>query len=692
MSDAVARALEANRRTIDASQIDMSGFLPASTTKPFTFVNNLEGALWWYAFGYRVLPLVPKRKKPAVSYYPWLDDLSEEAIRSHWAQNPTHGVGAVLDSSQIVLDADSPEADEALRRLEQQFNAVPGLIIKTSRGYHHHFRLAEGTFAKADSHFTQDFPDRLDVRAGQNSVMLTPSEGKTILKIEASHRDDLSRVGQDFIDAVFQHNGREAPRPAPEMPDDPEEKLATSTDIAKLTALLEHIDPNCGYQDWLNVLMAIYHETAGSAEGFQLADSWSRRGKSYQGRKDIEVKWRSFRGDVAKPITVATLLARAREAGADTTSIMEDAFQRCKTVVIQPDEVVVAPQDATATKAKVSPLARYSLIGQAAKFEAMAQAATPLLGDMCQRGEATVWYAKHNTGKTLLFLHMALEAIEKGRLAASDLFFINADDSSSGIAVKLAILDELGAHTLVPGQGGFKPEKLEDLLLLAVKNDSARGTLVVIDTLKKFVDLMNKRQASDFANVARQYVAAGGTLLGLAHVNKRKSDDGKAVHAGTTDILDDFDAGYIIDELSLSGYPGQKFVEFQRLKARGGGVQSVAYTYAGEDHVSYAQRLASVRLVDQDDLDGIKRVEAERSDADLIATVVECITAGVDTKMALRNAVADKTNVSRRAATRIIEQYTGDDPAQHCWHFVRKARGAMTYALLAKEEAVPASD
>jgi len=170
-----------------------------------------------------------------------------------------------------------------------------------------------------------------------------------------------------------------------------------------------------------------------------------------------------------------------------------------------------------------------------------------------------------------------------------------------------------------------------------------------------------------------------------------QSDDGKAVHAGTTDILDDFDAGYIIDELSLSGYPGQKFVEFQRLKARGGGVQSVAYTYAGEDHVSYAQRLASVRLVDQDDLDGIKRVEAERSDADLIATVAECITAGVDTKMALRNAVADKAGVSRRAATRIIEHYTGDDPAQHRWHFVRKARGAMTFALLDKEGAAPAS-
>lgn len=271
-------------------------------------------------------------------------------------------------------------------------------------------------------------------------------------------------------------------------------------------------------------------------------------------------------------------------------------------------------------------------------------------------------------------------------MAPADLFFINADDSSAGIAVKMGLLDEIGAHMLVPGQGGFKTEKLKELLMQAVQNDTAKGTLMVIDTLKKFVDLMNKTQASDFANVCRQYVAAGGTLLGLAHVNKRKSDDGKAIHAGTTDILDDFDAGYIIDDLKLSGHPGQKFVEFSRLKARGGGVESVAYTYAAEDHVSYAERLASVRLVDGDDLDGIKRVEAARSDAELIATVATCIGGGVITKMALRNAVADKANISRRVATKIIDSYTGDDPGQHHWNFVRKARGAKTYELLAKAD------
>lgn len=687
MSGMITPANKAGSQKIDLSDLDFSALLKPELGEPFAFKTNLDGALWWFAFGYRVIPLVPRAKRPAVYHFPWLDELSESTIRQHWEQHPTHEVGAVLDETQLLVDADSPESIAALRRLEQQFDIVPTLVIQTRRGFHHHYRLEKGVFAKPDSHSTVQFPDRLDVRAHMSSAMLTPSEGKTLVTLTARHRDELSHVGQDFIDSVFQHNGRPAPRPARDEPEDRDEVSVPAADIATIAALLAHIDPDCGYQDWLNVLMAIYHETGGSGEGFALANAWSSKGKSYKGRGDIEAKWGSFKGNVAKPITIATLIARARDAGANTAAIMHDEFQPCETTVIHPAKVVAEP--APVPSGKVSPLAQYSLIGQSAKYEALAQAATPLLGDICQRGEATVWYAKHNTGKTLLFLHMAVEAVEQGRLAAPDLFFINADDSSSGIAVKLAILDELGAHTLVPGQGGFKAENLEALLLQAVKNDAARGTLVVIDTLKKFVDLMNKKQASDFANVCRQYVAAGGTLLGLAHVNKRKSDDGKAVHAGTTDILDDFDAGYIIDELSLSGHPGQKFVEFQRLKARGGGVHSVAYTYAAEDHVSYAQRLASVRLVDQDDLDGIKRVEAERSDAELIATVADCIAAGTNTKIALRNAVSEKANVSRRAATRVIEQYTGDDPAQHHWHFVRKARGAMTFALHSRESVHP---
>lgn len=37
------------------------------------------------------------------------------------------------------------------------------------------------------------------------------------------------------------------------------------------------------------------------------------------------------------------------------------------------------------------------------------------------------------------------------------------------------------------------------------------------------------------------FTSSGGTIIGYAHVNKAKNDDGNSIHAGTTDIIDDGD-------------------------------------------------------------------------------------------------------------------------------------------------------
>lgn len=658
---------------ISLRDLDIDDIRPRSKV---TFPSNVEGALWWHSYGYRVLPMVPGLKRPAAKYEPWMQGVPEEFIRQHWQAHPEHEVGAILGENQLVLDTDTLDAQQALADIEKRFGITASLIVKTTRGYHHHYRLTDDTFAKPDSHDTEKYPERIDVRAWRNSICLVPSKDKEMHRRDAKNLSELNAVSQDFVDAVFQHNGRPVPRP---IPDDVEtEPSETTTDIAKLSQLLEHIDPDCGYEDWLHVLMALYHETGGSDDGLELAVSWSRNGRSYKDRADIETKWKSFRGSVSTPITVGTLIAMAREAGADIGSIMEERFQPCETEFV--------PAAEPAPKAKANPLRKFSLTGEAAKYEAMAQAATPLLGDVCLSGEATVWYAKHNVGKTLLVLHLLSLAIEESRIDPDKVYIINADDSSSGIATKLGLLDEVGVHMLVPGQKDFNIAMLEKLLLEAVKDGTARGLFVVLDTLKKCADLMSKQQSSEFANVVRQFVSAGGTLLGLAHTNKRKGDNGRAIYAGTSDILNDFDAGYIIDEMPTAEQPGEKFIEFTQEKARGGGVQSVTYAYSVEDGISYERRLSSVRKVEPDEMDGIKRVEQERSDAEIIGVVATQITNGVNTKMALRNAAAEQASISRSAAMRVIDRYTGDDPAQHRWAFARKAHGAKLYSLLAKPE------
>ena len=56
--------------------------------------------------------------------------------------------------------------------------------------------------------------------------------------------------------------------------------------------------------------------------------------------------------------------------------------------------------------------------------------------------------------------------------------------------------------------------------------------MIILDTLKKFTDLMNKKASSEFGKLARTFVGAGGTIIALAHTNKNKDEEGKGVTGG----------------------------------------------------------------------------------------------------------------------------------------------------------------
>jgi|GEM_PF-5714257 len=93
----------------------------------------------------------------------------------------------------------------------------------------------------------------------------------------------------------------------------------SETSFDEIRELLYWIDPDCGYEDWVKALMALHAATGGSGAGLALANDWSARGKKYQGAKDIEIKWRSFRsgGGVNK----STLAALAHSYGANLSEI-----------------------------------------------------------------------------------------------------------------------------------------------------------------------------------------------------------------------------------------------------------------------------------------------------------------------------------------------------------------------------------
>jgi hypothetical protein len=215
-----------------------------------------------------------------------------------------------------------------------------------------------------------------------------------------------------------------------------------------------------------------------------------------------------------------------------------------------------------------------------------------------------------------------------------------------------------------------------------VDEGQASGVVVVLDTLKKFADLMDKTKASAFTKVGRQFVAKGGTLVCLAHTNKNLGQDGKPVYAGSSDFRDDADCAYTIRPLAVEAGATEKTVLFENIKRRGMAAIEVAFSYAIGRDVTYHETLASVQEIDPAQVTDLKAAEALHSDADLIEVVSGCIREGVNTKMMLARVVGQRAGISKRTAIQIIERYTGEDPINSRWCFAVGPRGAKVFELL----------
>ena len=321
-----------------------------------------------------------------------------------------------------------------------------------------------------------------------------------------------------------------------------------------------------------------------------------------------------------------------------------------------------------------TPLAEMSVRGSASSFEERALKLHPLLGNVAMLGQATVWYAPPNSGKTLIALALLLEAVRAGHVLAGNAYYLNADDNGNGIAEKARLLDDAGVHTLIPGENGFEPSMLAGRLDEMAAEDRCRGVVIIIDTIKKFVDLMDKRQTATFAGSVRRFTQKGGTCLSLAHTRKNPNANGKAVYGGTTDLIEDSDAVYMLSEAVDVEATGEKVVKFESKKRRGGGADE-AYAFAA-DPESYDELLASVRLVDADQMERITASTRRADDQTIVDLVFTCIAEGIDKKMFLAVAVAERLKISRRAAVQVIERYEGN-----LWTYSVQARGAKVYRI-----------
>jgi hypothetical protein len=93
------------------------------------------------------------------------------------------------------------------------------------------------------------------------------------------------------------------------------ERQALGMTRPQLQQCLAALNPDLTYDKWLQVGMAIHHETDG--DGFDLWDDWSARGSKYPSTEALQFKWDSFgRTGNGTTVTARSLIKLANQAGA----------------------------------------------------------------------------------------------------------------------------------------------------------------------------------------------------------------------------------------------------------------------------------------------------------------------------------------------------------------------------------------
>ena len=444
--------------------------------------------------------------------------------------------------------------------------------------------------------------------------------------------------------------------------------------LGRLNARSKLVNPDDSFEAAKMFLQQIHREIGGTVYGLDLIDYWWSRAANYPGRAVIQNLW-----ELAASLS--------NEPSGNVAPGISDRAQdqsRSQQPEVTVSSNVSARADMPAFKRTsiTNVLDKFSLIDRSSELARNAVEVVYALPDIALQGQSTAIFGSPNAGKTVLTLFLLTEGINCGLLDPANVYYLDVDDSGIGLAVKVGHSDEHRFNILAEGYLGFKSSAFMDILEEIVAKNQAKGMVLVMDTGKRFVDLMNKRQASRFTKKVRSFTMQGGTLILLAHVNKRPGQDGKPIYAGTSDLVDDFDAAYTLTAVPSRSTDTEKVVVFECIKRRGDNVQTLAFSYATERGMSYAELLASIKRVDITQLETPKLAEQFKPDAELIADVKECIASGVNTKMRLADAVAKKASVSKRRAVQVIEKYTGDNPAAHHWIFTVRDRGAKVFVLL----------
>lgn len=271
---------------------------------------------------------------------------SAEKIRNWWTQYPRAGIGLHLERSGLIaVDVDPKDGgDKALAALENEFGELWTPIVQESGSGGRHYIFAAPPNA--------DPPGRVRNIKGidlkyRGYIVVAPSPhpypNKTLERGQVPTRrykwiagsEPFGRTGLLMFPPTWAVERVNMSRGGALVTrdDDPfvEDTAQVGLTVEEMAELLDRL-PNTGedelaYDDWLNVLAGIYHETGGSEDGRELAEDWSRKSSKHEQQK-FEKSWRSLdiEGKGRQPVTFRFVMKLAKEHREAESAAQKESF------------------------------------------------------------------------------------------------------------------------------------------------------------------------------------------------------------------------------------------------------------------------------------------------------------------------------------------------------------------------------
>ena len=243
-------------------------------------------------------------KHPRMSNWQSVPVWSDEQIET-WEAIGHFSTGfGVLCAGHLVVDVDARNGGvDSWRKLKADMAIEDAaFVVRTGSGggsEHHYFRLAESLplVQKLEKYPGIDFKSSGFV-VGAGSLHASGDRYDT----RRGNPQDISEAPPSLLALLRKHDRYRVSTESGEI----------DVDEARIIELLGFVSPDCGYDRWIRVGMAIHHSLGGA--GLALWDEWSAPGAKYPGASVLDKHWHSF-GKSGSPVGFGTLLHYAREGG-----------------------------------------------------------------------------------------------------------------------------------------------------------------------------------------------------------------------------------------------------------------------------------------------------------------------------------------------------------------------------------------